>query len=74
MGAASPAEVGARLRSLLHGLARRGEQAAGGAVFDWLGILWRRLFPHADPAILAAWRRDFLNEETAMSTFVERVR
>ena len=39
-----------------------------------LGILWPRMFADADPATLAAWRRDLLNEETGVKAFAERVK
>lgn len=71
---ASPAEAGERLGPLLRGLWAGGETTAVDAVFDWLGILWPRMFADADPATLAAWRRDLLNEETGVNTFAERVK
>ena len=50
---ASPAEAGERLGPLLRGLWASGETTAVDAVFDWLGILWPRMFAAADPATLA---------------------
>ena len=73
-GASSPADAATRLRELVHGWSASRNVEAADAVLEWLGILWPRLFPDADPTTLAAWRRDLLNEEEGMSTLAERVR
>lgn len=73
-GASSPADAATRLRALARAWSALGESESAGAVLDWLGMLWPRLFPDADATALAAWRRALLNEEEGMSTLAERVR
>ena len=73
-GASSTEDAATRLRELAHGWSVSRNLEAVDAMLEWLGILWPRLFPDADRATLAAWRRDLLNEEEGMSTLAERVR